>query len=350
MIRRVYSDLQKFKTLTFKPGFNVLLADKSPGATDRHTRNRAGKSSLLEILHFLLGGKCDKDSLFKAPALQDAMFGMEFELAGRFVRVERTGVKPTPVVVEGEYSHWPIPPATREDGQHLSNENWKVVLGSLMFGLGEFPDSWSPSFRSLVSYFVRRERAGCMTKAMVQGNRQQLVDQQVNISFLLGLDWTVPHAWHEVREREKQLEQLKKSLGEGAFGTVIGSASSLKSDLVIAQDRVRRLRASVLTFQVVDEYHELEREASALTRKLAALADDNMLDQRYLSELERSSVQETAPAPADLEALYREAGVVLPDLVKKRFDDVKGFHERRFRADFGASRNSGTVSQIRGSN
>ena len=43
MIRRVYSNLPKFKNLTFKEGLNVLLAEKSAGATDKHTRNRAGK-------------------------------------------------------------------------------------------------------------------------------------------------------------------------------------------------------------------------------------------------------------------------------------------------------------------
>ena len=65
MIRRVYSDLPKFKNLTFKEGFNVLLAEKSVGATDKQTRNRAGKSSLLDIIHFLSGSKCDKDSIFR---------------------------------------------------------------------------------------------------------------------------------------------------------------------------------------------------------------------------------------------------------------------------------------------
>ncbi|HMA92219.1 MAG TPA: hypothetical protein VKP30_06010, partial [Polyangiaceae bacterium] len=103
MIHRVYSDLPKFKTVMFGKGLNVLLADKSPGATDRQTRNRAGKSSLLEVLHFLLGGSCqrqrdkDRQSIFKNPAIEQNMFGMEFELGGHFSRVERTGTRPSPV-------------------------------------------------------------------------------------------------------------------------------------------------------------------------------------------------------------------------------------------------------------
>ncbi|MFO0612660.1 MAG: ABC-three component system protein [Polyangiaceae bacterium] len=166
-----------------------------------------------------------------------------------------------------------------------------------------------------------------MADPMVQSRKQQLADQQVNISFLVGLDWSVPRQWQQVRDREKSLEQIKKGMKEGAFGAVIGSAASLKSDLIIAQDRTRKLKAAVASFKVVEQYHELEREASALTKRLADLADENLLDRRYVTELEQTTVEEIPPAPDDLQRLYKEAGVLLPSLVKKRFEDVSLFHE-----------------------
>ncbi len=256
---------------------------------------------------------------------------MEFGLGGHVTTIERTGAKASPVTVDGDFTSWPLQPSDRNGHHAISNDNWKVVLAKLMFGLDESPAPYSPSFRSLISYFIRRDASGGMARAVAQGSRQQLVDQQVNLSFLIGLDWTVPHAWHAIREREKQLEQLKKSMGEGALGAVIGTASSLKSELVVAQDRARRLRESVSTFRVEERYHELEREAAKLTQRLGALADDNTLDQRYLSELEAASTEEAMPPPSDLDELYRQAGVLLPGTVKKRFEDVKAFHESVFR-------------------
>ena len=44
MIHGFSSDLPTFKSLTFRPGLNILLADKSAGATDRQSRNGAGPS------------------------------------------------------------------------------------------------------------------------------------------------------------------------------------------------------------------------------------------------------------------------------------------------------------------
>jgi uncharacterized protein YydD (DUF2326 family) len=268
VIHRVYSDLPRFKNLTFKKGFNVLLAEKSPGATDKQTRNRAGKSSLLDVIHFLLGSKCDRDSPFRSDALRDATFGMEFDLGGSFARVERTGARPSPVTVAGDTPQWPIAPTAKADVLQLTNDHWKSVLAKMIFGLDDFDESWSPSFRSLIAYFARRDRSGGMEQPMMQSTRQQLADQQVNISFLVGLDWSVPRAWQTVREREKSLEQLQRSMSQGAWGAVIGSAASLKSELIVAQDKLKRLRASVASFKVVEQYHDLEREASALTRRL----------------------------------------------------------------------------------
>src|SRR6185436_1727119 len=80
MIRRIFSDLPTFKNLAFEPGLNILLADIDERSTDRQTRNRAGKSSLVEVIHFLLGANAGTDSIFRVPELSSYSFGMEFEL------------------------------------------------------------------------------------------------------------------------------------------------------------------------------------------------------------------------------------------------------------------------------
>jgi uncharacterized protein YydD (DUF2326 family) len=74
MILSIESSISTFKSARFHPGLNVLVADTQPGSTAKQTRNSAGKTSLIEIIHFLLGSNCNKDSLFRTAALVEHSF------------------------------------------------------------------------------------------------------------------------------------------------------------------------------------------------------------------------------------------------------------------------------------
>lgn len=72
MIHHIFSTLPSFKNLgDLKPGLNVLLAQKTEGATSKQTRNRAGKTSFVELVHFLLGADAGPDSIFRTPELAE---------------------------------------------------------------------------------------------------------------------------------------------------------------------------------------------------------------------------------------------------------------------------------------
>lgn len=333
MIHRIYSDLKSFKEVHFQSGLNVMLADKTPEATDRHTRNGSGKSSLVQLIHFLMGANCDKDSLFKTDALRHSVFGMEVDLANALVEIQRSGQKASKVKIIGETEKWPLtPPWEKKSGDTvLSNTNWRDVLGSLLFGLPDDTEDsntkYKPSFRSLFSYFVRRQDSGAFMLPHKQANMQQTWDEQVALSYLLGLDWTVPQQLQYVRERERVLRELKKAAGEGAFGTIIGTSAEVRTKLIVAEERTRRLREDVEKFQVLNEYRELEEEASKLTKQMSELSNGNLIDREAVLEMEESIVSEEAPSFDDLERLYQEAGVALPDVALRRIKDVRFFHE-----------------------
>lgn len=337
MIHLVFSSLRSFKTLTLRPGLNILLSDKSPDATDQHTRNRAGKSSLVELIHFVCGGNCESDSTFRAPELIQSFFGLELDVFGEPVRLARRAAEPSKIVVErGETKRWPKLPQQEKDSERkvISNTALRQVLGGAFFGIDEQADSAEieggtgrPTFRSLFAYFARRESNGGMREAMRQNAMQQTGDAQMAICYLLGIDWTIAQQWDAVRQKEKQIKELKRIVGQGVLAEVLDSAASLRSRLVVAEQKFDRVAASLSSFRVHEQYHELEREASSLTRQLAELSDQNALDRRYLEELEGAMRVETPPAPVDLARLYEEAGIVLPDLVRRRYEDVLTFHE-----------------------
>lgn len=331
MIHRIYSSLPSFKEVKFQPGLNVLLADKSPGATDRQTRNGSGKSSLVQVIHFLMGADCKSDSIFRNIKLADAVFGMDVDLSNSRVCVERIGKKYNHIIINGETENWGISPKWEKKlpGLTLSKKNWLTVLGYLLFDLtfeSEEESKYGPTFRSLFSYFVRRHPGGFYAPSK-NDTQQQIGNEQVAISYLLGLDWTVPQELQLVRVREKTLLELRKAAGKGAFGAIIGTSAAIRTRLIVVEERTRRIREDVEKFRVHDEYRELEQQASALTKQLSELANANVVDQEAVQDMLESISDEEAPSFDDLERLYKEAGITLPGVALRRFQEVRTFHE-----------------------
>ena len=334
MIHGISSDLASFKTLTFGPGLNILLADKSEGATDRQSRNGAGKTSFVELVHFLFGSNADKDSIFRSPELTPWSFEARVDVGGALVDVARSGTKPSRIRLQGDTSAWPLQPSLDAKSGDLvfSNEQWRTLLGTVLFGLSNADENdersrFRPTFRSLFSYFARRQNSGGLLGPTQQSSMQQGWDQQVAVSYLLGLDAHIPQEFQEVRTQEKVMAELRKAAKEGGLGRYFGTAADLRTRLAIAEARARRLAEQIASFNVVPEYGEYEREASILTRNISVLNDENTIDRELILQLRDAMESERPPAAENLDRLYREAGVILPSTVGRRFDEVAAFHQ-----------------------
>jgi uncharacterized protein YydD (DUF2326 family) len=334
MIYRIFSNLPSFKELTFLPGLNVLLADKSENATSKQTRNGAGKSSVLEIIHFLTAGDCGEDSIFRNSKLIKYYFGMEFDLAGDLVELQRSGSNPGEVILSKvpDTTRWPCQPERNpETGAHfLTNRNWERVLGAQMFGLGgsagDDRGAYGPTFRNLFTYFVRRGSGG-FTEPHIHFAQAKAYTWQVAISFLLGLDWTIPQEWQVVRDKEEEIKKLKNAVGDGDLAEIVGKRAELRVDIATAEAALGKTRMRLSEFQVLPDFRSYEEEASRTTQLMSELSDENTIDEEYLRTLEVSIAEEHPPQVIDLELMYKEAGVLLPDSALRRFSEVKVFHE-----------------------
>lgn len=159
-----------------------------------------------------------------------------------------------------------------------------------------------------------------------QSSKQLPWDQQVAVSYLLGLDAAIPGEFQEVRAQERAMAELRKAAKDGDLGRFFGSAAELRTSLTIAEARTKRLRDRLATFNVVPEYAELEKEASGLTQLISSLNDESVIDRELIHQLEGALASEKAPATDSVLRMYQEAGVLLPDAVRRRFEEVQAFH------------------------
>ena len=178
MILAIESDLPTFKPVRLHEGLNVLLSDKSPRSGEKQTRNSAGKSSLVEIIHFLLGSKAGPELLLRNPALLQFTFRCTIQIGGDEITVARSGSDAGKILLDEEAAKRAGLKSRkhRETGLHyISNETWKEFLGHRMFGLpspikgSTYEELFAPRFRSLtckiaaISGSARRRASGRIT-------------------------------------------------------------------------------------------------------------------------------------------------------------------------------------------
>ena len=326
MIHSLSSSDDRFKTLVFSPGLNILVADRHDDATDTDTRNGVGKSSFVSLLHFLLGGNAGKNSIFVTDALADSKFTLDLDVGHARRSVGRTGAKPGTFLVSRD----PAKPSDQllpDDSptESLKAADWQAILLKEWFGLD---DSAGPSCRSLLSYFARRVEDGGFQDPFKHNYQQTPSDYQVAVSFLLDLDWRIAETWDDVRKREKNVQSLSTALKEGRLGAyATGSVAKLRTEVTIAEARVEALRSNVEAFRVVEAFTDLEREANDISTTIRQLADENAIDMALVDQLKLTYGKERPPSADDLTAMYAAAGIQLGDLVRRRFDEVSEFHE-----------------------
>lgn len=336
MILSIESSLPTFKSIQFHEGLNVVLSDKNESSTDKKTRNSAGKTSLIEIIHFLLGSDCDKDSLFRAPELIQYTFKGRIKLGNDIFTVERGGADPSKIfILSGGEDREDLPKKTDKvsEREYLSNSSWRCFLGHSMFNLPLdiqgtlFEESYTPSFRSMFSYFVRRRDSGGFIAPERQAEKQSRWDWQENLSYLLGLDWQIPFAFGKIRQREKTLEELRKAVKDGALGQVVGTVAELRPQVTIAESKAEKLRNDFSNFEVHESYKELSRRAAKAKTEMQSVARQNVSLCENLEYLEKSLRSERPPQIEDIQGLYEAAGIELPTVALRRFEEVSTFYE-----------------------
>jgi uncharacterized protein YydD (DUF2326 family) len=334
VILSVTSSLPTFKALQFRRGLNVLLADRASTSTEGQTRNSAGKSSLVEIIHFLLGADVDKKGLFQVPEFLPHSFSAVLRLKSVVVRVTRHCSAPERILMDDRRA-MRLGLKTSADEttgeQFVTVDEWKDFLGQTWFGLPSrrvgtaFEKPRSPTFRMLFGYFARRSRDHGFQHVDRYAERQQEADAQIALSYLLGLDWTIPRDIRASKDEATKMSKLKQLLTKGELGFMFGKSAEIRPELARAEERVAQLERREERFSVHDSYKELATEAAALHAEASRLTLDLAKAQDELRYLRQTAAEETPPSYASVETLYEAVGIELPGLARRRFEDVQRF-------------------------
>lgn len=328
MLHRLAADRDGFRTLNFRPGLNLILATRADGggadsgtANERRSRNGAGKSSIIDLVHFLLGGKAE--GALTAAAVAEWNFSLEVDVGSERLEVTRSVANAKQVFIR----------SAQTGIDRIQNAQWCKRLGEEWFGLREKRGNGDVSYRQLVSYFARRKRDGGLDSPIRTFRNQSAASAETSLAHLFGLDAELVRRLHQSKAALKQTKAAQTALAALDKAAADGSKradleAQLEAEIASVKLGRDRLAERIEAFNVLPAFRELERELAILNQNFRDLSDGDVIDQEAIDVNTRALEAETFTETPDLARLFEEARIVFPDLVTDRYDEVHRFHEK----------------------
>lgn len=327
MIHGIFANKATFHPVLFTAGLNVILAERHDASDQKETRNGLGKSTLIQIIDFCLGSSVTKGEGLGFEILNEWAFTIDITVAGKRVKATRAVSASTRLIIDGDTDGWMKQPTLDEDtGEYiLSADDWKKVLGWSLFKLQtvETTEKYKPSFRSLVSYFVRLG-PNAYTDPFSYFRNQNVGSIQLNIAYLIGLNAQYAATWQELKDKDKALNALEDAVDTG----VHKSAGDLEAEKIRLEDVFDKERKELAGFKVHEQYSTLEIRVNQLTKVIHEHSNANLSDRRKLQLYKDAGTEEAAPDHQKLEDIYKQSGLLFPDTVKRSLNDAKTFHSQ----------------------
>ena len=312
----------RFKTLAFKPGLNILVADRTEGSAQGDSRNSVGKTSFVKVLRYVLGGSRSDELV--APELNEHSFKATLSLPNvggsgdDTVSVSRTLTPATKVQISG----W----SAVTEKQPIPVEEWRALQAQYLFHIPE--DVARPTSGQLWAQLVRT----FFNKPTKVHGTEADWESGVRIGHLLGLSPEILAKSGEVDQLTKQGKAIRKAVREGALAHLSLDEAKLRAQLATSRRQRDRTEKSLSNFKVDEQYAEHQRLADALTATIQRLNDEGLALQRRVRELDDALRDEVDPAEdaalrEKLTRVYTELGVVLPEVVTRRYEEVAEFHQ-----------------------
>jgi uncharacterized protein YydD (DUF2326 family) len=334
MLYRLSADHASFKTILFRKGLNIVLADRRLPAEgdertpERRSRNGAGKSSIIDLIHFLLAGGAE--GALKSKALSDWSFELSLDVGCERLAVLRGPAKSRPSIRRDAGA---ASGGGDTDAVETSNAAWANRLGHTWFHLNGSRLTGAASYRQLISYFARRRRDGGYDDPVRTFRAQSNAVSETNLAVLLGLDAEVVRRFHQAKNALKQIQAAQKALRDLERSAPAGARrvdleATLSAQIAAATLARDHLKERIDSFNVLPVFRELEQELASLNERGRDLSDEDVLDRESIDANRRALEAEEQDRTPRLEMLFAEAKIVFPDVVGRRYQEVAEFHQR----------------------
>lgn len=320
MIHELYANKSSFKKIQFNKGINIILAEGDDNT--ENSRNGLGKTTLVHIIHFCLGGTPNKKYL-PEDTFNDWEFTISIDISNEKIYAKRSFNEKSIIIVEGNFSKFPLKPTYSEEKEiyfYTLNE-WKEVLGTSLLGLkNEKEFRFKPTFRKVISYFIRRDE-DIKKSPFKTSSTHKNIDVIDCTSFCVGLDWKLMSKYKEYGDEIKRLNENFSNLKSihGSKGQLVPEMNRLKKDLI-------KIKDDLDNYKVHESYRQIEKSADILSKEIQELVEKTIFLNKKI-DIYEESIKEENIDDINVEEIYNEINFYFPENVKKTLRESKEFHK-----------------------
>lgn len=268
-LSQLYSNDKRFHNMMFNGGLNVVLGKISQREDINKDSHNLGKSTLIDLLDFMLLKEVRNDHLFKkyGTHFEKHVFYLEIILnSGMYLTIRRSVAEPTKISFKTSEALFVCNEATVWDKNNLSLPKAREYFNSqLNYNV---LNKWS--YRKTVSFFLRTQKDFINVFQLGKFINGKHKEWKPAVFELLGYDSTA-------MQRKYELDELVQYLDQGI--TRISAELSVNTD---DYDKIK----SMLEIRK-NERDEMQKRVDAFS----FFAEENKINQGLVEEIERKVAQ-----------------------------------------------------------
>ncbi|MEV9617070.1 DUF2326 domain-containing protein [Aliarcobacter butzleri] len=337
MIKRVFANYENFKEIEFNiKGFNVILAHRHDDSTDKDSRNGLGKTTLIEIIHFCFGADLKSLATLNNDKIKSFIFGLDVVINNVYLTIQRSINHSGNILINGQnidLLNFDDSFYTLDGNIQIPVKQFNMKMGKLLFDLNiDDSNKYSPTFRALFSYFVRKN-IEAFTSPFKFSDTQREWNKQVCNTFLLGINAENAKDFQILKDKKETINQLKKAGDLNYLENISGNKGELRAKEVRLDNEVKALLKTIDEFKVHPEYESIQKEANEITREVSNLLEKKNTNFLLLTSYQESLNEENIYGNQNIEQqilrnIYEQAGLIFTELALKQFEDIEKFHKQ----------------------
>ena len=330
-LSKIYSTDKKFNSVCFNDNFNIVLGNVTNLNELNKDSHNLGKSTLIELIDFLLLKDIDKKHFLKKQQFSNHYFYLEIKLNdGKYVTICRGVEKPSKVNMAihsmGNQDYRLNADWTYEElalGSSDESKNPKSILNKLL----NFDVLKGEMYRKTSGYFLRTQD-DYKDVFKLQKYKGKDVDWKPILFELLGFNSdSMVNKYNietEITNKEKLIEQVKME-----FAVDSGEKDRINGLINVTEIERDKIVAWLDKFDFFQKEAGLSKKAvEDIERRIASLNTT-----RYNLEYEISQINQSLEAKTnynfdDILELYKEVEVYFPETLTKSYQELVEFNNK----------------------